>query len=143
MGFFVGGCYYSSDHKCTAYPFESYPSSGKYNNLPDYYQECENERKNKRRMKEEQEEQQRQEEFKNFFNRFFGQNDQEFRYDDSHKESLDRDYPYNIFGLKRSASDDDMKQAYRKAVLKTHPDHGGTSESFIKVREAWEYFSKI
>ena len=58
------------------------------------------------------------------------------------KESLDKDYPYNVFGLKRSASDDDMKKAYRKAVMKAHPDKGGSNELFRKIREAWEYFTK-
>ena len=46
----------------------------------------------------------------------------------------DNDYPYCVFGLKRSASDEDMKKAYRKSVLKAHPDKGGTPELFRNVR---------
>ena len=136
-GYFVGGCYYSKNHKWTAYPFHSFPSGGVYNKKPDYYHDYENHMRQKRREKEEQESRERSDRFKNFFQGFFG-----FDQDDSNKESLDRDYPYSVFGLKRSASDDDVKKAYRKAVLKAHPDKGGSNELFKKVREAWEYFTK-
>ena len=95
----------------------------------------------KKREREAAEEQERSEQFKNFFRGFYGY-DKGFNTDDSNKESLDRDYPYNVFGLKRSASDDDMKKAYRKAVLKAHPDKGGSNELFRKIRQAWEYFTK-
>jgi len=139
-GFFCSGCYYS-EYSSLAYPLSSFPSGGVFNKRPDYYHDYENHMKQKRKEKEEQEEHERSERFKNFFQGFFGF--------DSDKESLaegdlrlDRDYPYCVFGLKRSASDDDMKKAYRKAVLKAHPDKGGSNELFKKVREAWEYFTK-
>jgi len=93
--------------------------------------------RDRKRRAQEKYEQDRQEQFKNFFRGFFG-----FDTDDSNKESLDRDYPYNVFGLKRSASDDDVKKAYRKAVLKAHPDKGGSNELFRRIRQAWEYFTK-
>ena len=32
-----------------------------------------------------------------------------------------RDY-YEVLGLDKNASEDDIKQAYRKAALKWHPD---------------------
>lgn len=137
-GYFVGGCYYSKNHKWTAYPFQSFPSGGVYNKKPDYYQDYENHMRQKRRKREFQEERERSDRFKNFFQGFFG-----FDQDDSNKEPLDRDYPYSVFGLKRSASDDDMKKAYRKAVLKAHPDKGGSNELFRKIRQAWEYFTKV
>ena len=40
-----------------------------------------------------------------------------------------RDY-YEVLGLDKSASEDDIKQAYRKAALKLHPDRcvSGTDE---------------
>ena len=41
------------------------------------------------------------------------------------------------------ASNDDMKKAYRKSVLKEHPDKGGTNEGFRKIQEAWDYFRKF
>ena len=140
MGFFCSGCYYS-EYSSLAYPLSSFPSGGVFNKRPDYYHDYENYMRQKKREREAREEQERSEQFKNFFRGFYGY-DKGFNTDDSNKESLDRDYPYNVFGLKRSASDDDMKKAYRKAVLKAHPDRGGTSEAFRRVREAWEYFSK-
>jgi len=132
-GFFCNGCYYS-EYRSLAYPLSSFPSGGVYNKRSDYYHDYENHMKQKRREKEDQEERERSERFKNFFQGFFGF--------DQEKEHLDRDYPYSVFGLKRSASDDDMKKAYRKEVLKAHPDRGGSNEYFRKVREAWEYFTK-
>ena len=46
---------------------------------------------------------------------------------------------YSVLGLKRSASDEDIKQAFRKKARETHPDKiGGDGEEFRKVREAYE-----
>ena len=53
----------------------------------------------------------------------------------------DDHYPYCVFGLKRSSSDEDMKKAYKKSILKSHPDKGGDPEEFRMYREAWEYYS--
>ena len=48
------------------------------------------------------------------------------------------DENYSILGLKRSASQEDIKNAFRKKALETHPDKGGDPEEFKKVREAYE-----
>ena len=46
---------------------------------------------------------------------------------------------YSVLGLKRSASDEDIKQAFREKALETHPDKpGGSCDEFRKVREAYE-----
>jgi len=137
MGFYCSGCYYS-EYRSVAYPFHSFPSGGVYNKRPDYYQDYDDHVRNRKRKQEEHAERERSERFKNFFQGFYG-----YDQNNSNQEPLDREYPYSVFGLKRSASDDDMKKAYRKAVLKTHPDRGGTNELFRKVREAWEYFTRI
>ena len=43
-----------------------------------------------------------------------------------------------IFKIKKSSSQEDFKKAYRKLILKHHPDKGGDSKLFIKIQEAWE-----
>lgn len=43
-----------------------------------------------------------------------------------------------VFKIKKSSSEEDFKQAYRKLILQNHPDKGGDSKVFINIQEAWE-----
>ena len=49
---------------------------------------------------------------------------------------------YQVLGVDRNASDDDIKQAYRKLAMKHHPDKNGGSkeaeETFKAVTEAYD-----
>ncbi len=47
--------------------------------------------------------------------------------------------PYHILGLNTSASDDEIKKAYRKLVMEHHPDRtGGDDTRFKEIAEAYD-----
>eukprot|EP00927_Polykrikos_kofoidii_P083022 TRINITY_DN8408_c0_g1_i5.p1 TRINITY_DN8408_c0_g1~~TRINITY_DN8408_c0_g1_i5.p1 ORF type:complete len:135 (-),score=13.57 TRINITY_DN8408_c0_g1_i5:694-1098(-) len=41
-----------------------------------------------------------------------------------------------------TASSDEVKAAFRRRALETHPDKGGSADEFRRVREAFEVFSR-
>ena len=50
---------------------------------------------------------------------------------------------YEILGVAPSASDDELRRAYRARLRETHPDTGGDDAAFIRVRRAWELIGTI
>lgn len=50
---------------------------------------------------------------------------------------IDKEY-YDTLGIDTSASEKDIKRAYRHKAMKTHPDKGGNEEDFKKLNEAYE-----
>jgi len=48
-----------------------------------------------------------------------------------------RDY-YEVLGVGKSASADELKKAYRRRAVEHHPDRGGSEEGFKEVSEAYE-----
>lgn len=44
---------------------------------------------------------------------------------------------YSILGVDRRASDQEIKQAYRKLAMKHHPDRGGDANKFQQIQEAY------
>jgi len=44
---------------------------------------------------------------------------------------------YDILGIKKKASQEEIKQAYKKEIKKHHPDKGGDKDEFIKVNKAY------
>lgn len=47
---------------------------------------------------------------------------------------------FDILGIDETASVEDVKKAYKNLILKNHPDKGGKSEEFQKVKDAYESF---
>lgn len=50
-----------------------------------------------------------------------------------------RSSSYDILGIDEDADETEIKQAFRRKALETHPDKGGDEEEFKRVREAYEY----
>ena len=46
--------------------------------------------------------------------------------------------PYEVLGVPRTASDEDLRRAYRRLLRETHPDTGGETARFVAVQLAWE-----
>jgi DnaJ-class molecular chaperone len=48
---------------------------------------------------------------------------------------------YELLGLQKTATEDDIKKAYRKLASKHHPDKGGDTAQFQKIKEAYDTLS--
>lgn len=48
-----------------------------------------------------------------------------------------RDY-YEVLGISKDASADEIKKAFRKAAIEHHPDRGGDEAKFKEINEAYE-----
>jgi len=53
---------------------------------------------------------------------------------------MSKDY-YEILGVSKNASTDEIKKAYRKMAMKHHPDKGGDQEKFKELSEAYAVLS--
>ena len=65
------------------------------------------------------------------------------------KQNLDSDY--EILGLEKSATDEEVKKAYRKMAVRYHPDkvaslgeeyQKGAKEKFQRIQEAYDNIKK-
>ncbi|CAJ1948427.1 unnamed protein product [Cylindrotheca closterium] len=48
---------------------------------------------------------------------------------------------YDVLGVSKTSSQQEIKKAYRKLALKNHPDKGGKEEDFKKISRAYEVLS--
>ncbi|MEJ3405151.1 DnaJ domain-containing protein [Rathayibacter sp. YIM 133350] len=46
--------------------------------------------------------------------------------------------PYEVLGVRASATEDELKRAFRRLLRETHPDRGGDVARFHAVQIAWE-----
>jgi len=78
----------------------------------------------------------------NIFDNPFVDVDDECEWDDEIKP-LKRSNSYDILEIDEDADENEIKKAFRKKALETHPDKtGGDDELFKKVREAYETIMK-
>jgi hypothetical protein len=59
-------------------------------------------------------------------------------FEDFNPKPFRRSSSYDILGIDEDADETEIKQAFRRMALLTHPDKGGDPEEFKKVREAYE-----
>ena len=45
---------------------------------------------------------------------------------------------YDILGVNKTSSQEEIKKAYRKLAIKHHPDKGGSEDTFKKISEAYD-----
>jgi molecular chaperone DnaJ len=48
---------------------------------------------------------------------------------------------YDILGIEKSATQEEVKKAFRKKAMESHPDKGGSEEKFREVSEAYDVLS--
>lgn len=54
------------------------------------------------------------------------------------KKDVDTQKYYDVLGVSKTASTDEIKKAFRKLALKAHPDKGGDPEQFKDISVAYE-----
>jgi len=50
--------------------------------------------------------------------------------------AADDSSPHRVLRIQQGVSDSEIRTAYRKRAMETHPDHGGDAKEFEKVRAA-------
>ena len=56
-------------------------------------------------------------------------------------KEVDNSKFYDLLGVEKTATYDEIKKAFRKKALKEHPDRGGDKEKFQELQGAYEVLS--
>jgi hypothetical protein len=144
MSIIIRGCRYPANYFNLAYPMYQSPHGAIYNKFPTYYQDYEDIHQRiwelRKKAREAKYEFTRQQKASSFWESYFKRH--AFTGEEMKPKHQDEpNYPYCVFGLKKSASQEDVKKKYRKMILVSHPDKPeGSNELFIKIQDAWNYF---
>ena len=57
------------------------------------------------------------------------------------KKEVDNSKYYDLIGVPKNATEQEIKKAYRKKALKEHPDKGGDPDKFKEITAAYEVLS--
>ena len=57
------------------------------------------------------------------------------------KKNVENSKYYELLGVEKTATFDQIKKAYRKKALKEHPDKGGDPNKFKEITHAYEVLS--
>ena len=57
------------------------------------------------------------------------------------RKEVDNSKYYDLIGVPKTATEAEIKKAYRKKALKEHPDKGGDPEKFKEITAAYEVIS--
>merc|ERR1719158_1124793 len=56
-------------------------------------------------------------------------------------KEVDNKKYYELLGVEKTATYDEIRKAFRKLALKNHPDRGGDKEKFQEINAAYEVLS--
>ena len=56
-------------------------------------------------------------------------------------KEVDNSKYYELLGVEKTATYDEIRKAFRKLALKNHPDRGGDKEKFQELNAAYEVLS--
>ena len=59
----------------------------------------------------------------------------------SQNTKIDNKRYYDLLGVKKNATDAEIKKAYRKKAIKEHPDKGGDPNKWLDIAKANETLS--
>ncbi|MCS6821073.1 MAG: DnaJ domain-containing protein [Microscillaceae bacterium] len=127
-----------SQDNTSTWNYEDYDLKSPFEKFDYYYQ------------KYEQQQKQQQEEFERYYQEFKRQQQNKYQTNFNFAPSAKEKYYYDVLEVRQGATFDEIKEAYRKAMKKYHPDrfHGDAekqkaAEQLSKeINEAYAYFEK-